>query len=70
MSHSIGPKISSLVSGNWLGENFFISPTRIVKYVSKYTFLSSKNNKQITKNMNQKKQNKLMKKIEHLHKID
>ena len=40
-------KKSSLVSGNRQGENH--SPTHIVEYVSEYTFLISKNNKQTNK---------------------
>ena len=40
-------KKSSLVSGNRPGENH--SPTHIVEYVSEYTFLISKNNKQTNK---------------------
>ena len=40
-------KKSSLVSGNRPGENH--SPAHIVEYVSEYTFLISKNNKQTNK---------------------
>ena len=55
------PETSSLVSGNRQGEDFpgeNHSPARTVKYVSEYTFLSSKNKKQETKKANSNQKSK------------
>ena len=55
-------------SARW--KKFYDSPARIVKCVSEYIFLISKNIKQKKASKNRKRQNKLKKKREYLPKND